>query len=64
MNQLFVQFAFARAYVRCTIRSERGASLVEYALLLVFIVLAAIGGLEFLGQNTTKPYSNAASGLG
>lgn len=64
MNHYFMQLAFARAYVRCHIRDQRGATLVEYALLLVFIVLAALGGLKFLGENTSKPYSAAGSGLG
>jgi Flp pilus assembly pilin Flp len=38
-------------------REERGASLVEYALLLALIAVVAIGALTFLGSstNTNQP---------
>jgi len=33
-------------------KGERGASLVEYALLVALVAGAAIGGITLLGQNT------------
>jgi Flp pilus assembly pilin Flp len=42
---------------------ERGASLIEYVLLLSLIVLACIAAMTFLGKATSRPYSGAASGL-
>lgn len=43
--------------------SRRGASLVEYVLLISLMALACFVATKYLGTNTTKPYSGAASGL-
>jgi Flp pilus assembly pilin Flp len=45
------------------IGSERGQDLVEYALLLVFIVLAAIAVLPTLGSAVNNVFSQSASSL-
>jgi large repetitive protein len=42
---------------------ERGATLVEYALLLALIAAVAVGSLVFLGQSTTRTLSLAAQKL-
>ena len=42
---------------------ERGASLVEYVLLLSLVALACFAALKFFGTQTAVPYSGAASGL-
>ena len=44
-------------------REERGASLVEYALLLALIAIVAIGALTFLGDSVSKTLNNTASTL-
>lgn len=44
-------------------RSERGASLVEYALLLTFIAIACIAALGFLGGNLSENYSTNTTSL-
>jgi len=43
---------------------ERGASLVEYALLLALIAIVCIGGVTLIGQATMDPLSSAASMFG
>lgn len=43
---------------------ERGASLVEYALLMALIALVCIGGVTLIGQATMDPLSSAASMFG
>lgn len=48
---------------RIGIEDERGASLVEYVLLIAFIALACIAALTALGPSVSEPYSNAASSL-
>lgn len=45
-------------------RPERGASLVEYALLIGLIALVCIAAVGFLGAETRKPFSEFASRLG
>lgn len=44
-------------------RTDRGASLVEYALLLVLITLVVIGALEALGSDTSESVDDSASSL-
>jgi pilus assembly protein Flp/PilA len=43
---------------------ERGASLVEYALLLALIALVCIGALQLLGNDVSTPLSGVGSSLG
>ena len=42
---------------------EKGASLVEYALLVALIAVIAIAGVRVLGQNISNQFSSAASQL-
>ncbi len=44
--------------------AERGASLVEYALLLALIAVVCIAAVTTLGGTTAVPYSEVASTLG
>ncbi len=55
---------FTRAWIRSHMGGDRGASLIEYALLLVLIVLVAIGAVAALGNGTSSRYSDIASQLG
>lgn len=43
---------------------ERGASLVEYALLLALVAIVCIGGVTLIGRATVEPLSSAASMFG
>ena len=43
---------------------ERGASMVEYALLLVFIALVAIAALTAIGITVSGEFSDINSGFG
>ena len=47
-----------------TIRDERGASLVEYALLIALIAVVCIIAIVFLGNSLNGNYSRSASKLG
>jgi Flp pilus assembly pilin Flp len=42
---------------------RRGASLVEYVLLISLMALACLVAAKYLGTSTARPYSGAASGL-
>ena len=44
-------------------KKEKGASLVEYALLLALIAVVAIGGLRILGGEITTKFSDISSTL-
>ncbi len=43
--------------------SERGASLVEYALLVALIAVVCIGAVTFLGNQTATSYSQLGNSL-
>ncbi len=43
---------------------DEGATLVEYALLLVFIAVIAIAALQFLGNTVSDQVENVASTIG
>ena len=42
-------------------RSERGAALVEYALLIALIAVVCIAAITLLGQSADKKFSEVAS---
>lgn len=44
--------------------SDRGASLVEYALLVALIAVVCIGALQLLGDNASEGFSNVANEIG
>ncbi len=44
-------------------KTERGASMVEYALLIVMIALVAVGALRLLGNSLSAEYSEIDSGI-
>ncbi|MSV48234.1 MAG: Flp family type IVb pilin [Actinobacteria bacterium] len=45
-------------------KTERGASLVEYALLVALIAVVCIGAVTFLANGTKKTFSSAGTSLG
>jgi pilus assembly protein Flp/PilA len=44
-------------------RTERGASLVEYALLVALIAVVCIVAISLLGTNASKKFSSVGSAL-
>jgi pilus assembly protein Flp/PilA len=63
MNQIMVWQAVLVSWVRSHVsgKDDRGASLVEYALLLALIAVVAIGALIFLGGAVNNTLNNVAS---
>jgi pilus assembly protein Flp/PilA len=45
-------------------RSERGASLVEYVLLVSLIAVVCIGAISFLGNKASDRFSSVGSSIG
>jgi pilus assembly protein Flp/PilA len=45
-------------------KDEKGASMVEYALLVVLIAIIAIIAISLAGQNVSKAFSTIATSLG
>ncbi|WP_300377663.1 Flp family type IVb pilin [Henriciella sp.] len=44
-------------------KSDRGATAVEYGLVMALMVLAIIGGITALGTNTSGNFDSAAEGF-
>jgi Flp pilus assembly pilin Flp len=51
------------SFMRKFVRDEEGQDLVEYALLLVFLALAAISVLPALGSSVNRVFSQSNSSL-
>ncbi|MCM2359268.1 MAG: Flp family type IVb pilin [Geobacteraceae bacterium] len=56
LTELYVKFI-------CAIKSEKGQTLVEYALLLVLIAIVVIAILGTLGKTTCNVYSRVSESL-
>lgn len=62
-NQMVLLRESLRTVVRRHIADERGASLVEYALLLALIVMVCIGAMTVLGTATGDSVSRTADSV-
>jgi len=58
------QYEFIKAWMTAQTRTERGASLVEYALLVALIAVVCIGAVTFLGNSASTKFSTVGSSLG
>ena len=56
-------FAFTRAWVIAHIRSERAASLVEYALLVALIAVVCIAAVTTLGKSASSKFSTVGRSI-
>lgn len=58
-------FDYLNAWVqtRLGIRSDRGASLVEYALLVALIAVVCIAAVTLLGKSASSKFSSVASAI-
>ena len=65
LNQVMLWQAMLVGWVRDHLapKEERGASLVEYALLLALIAVVAIGALIFLGHTVNNTLNNVANAI-
>lgn len=45
------------------VKNNKGQTLVEYALIIVLIALAAIAAMKFLGGSVNNAYSSASNSL-
>jgi pilus assembly protein Flp/PilA len=57
------QVRFLTAWVTAHIKSDRGASLVEYALLVALIAVVCIAAVTTLGKNASSKFSSVGNSL-
>ncbi len=64
ITPMMTQFNVLATYLRARFGdTERGASLVEYALLVALIAVVAIVGITFLGKSANDKLSGAGSSI-
>ncbi len=57
------EFFTAWAVTRLGIKSDKGASLVEYALLVALIAVVCIAAVSLLGRNASNKFSSVGSAI-
>ncbi len=62
MNQLTKMYVWFLTLM-APLKSRKGQTLVEYALILVFIAIVIILAATFLGERTSNVYSRVANSL-
>lgn len=62
MNRLWV--AISNYFAEPSRQSDRGASLVEYALLVALIAVVCILAVTFLGQSASNKFNTVGSSIG
>lgn len=60
----FTQLIFSRLRAAGTRTADRGASLVEYAMLVMLIAVVCLVAITAIGTKTAVPLSSTASSLG
>ncbi|MEY2450316.1 MAG: pilus assembly protein Flp/PilA [Acidimicrobiaceae bacterium] len=57
-------YQYLVTWIRAHTDDERGASLVEYALLVALIAIVCIAAITLLGNNSSKAFDGTAQSLG
>ena len=60
---MMVQFDFLKTWLKAQAKTERGASLVEYALLVALIAVVCIAAVSFIGSNANDKFSEVGTAL-
>jgi pilus assembly protein Flp/PilA len=59
-----VQYEFIKTWLQAQAKTERGASLVEYALLVALIAVVCIAAITFIGGQAEDKFSEVGNSLG
>jgi pilus assembly protein Flp/PilA len=57
-------YQFLATWIRAHAKDERGASLVEYALLVALIAIVCLAAITLLGGNASEKFDSTANSLG
>ena len=58
-----LHYEFVAAWMKAQTKTERGASLVEYALLVALIAVVCIAAVTLLGQSASEKFSQVDSSI-
>jgi pilus assembly protein Flp/PilA len=62
-TQMITSYQFLNAWIQAHIKSERGASLVEYALLVALIAVVCIAAVTTLGKSASSKFSTVGASI-
>ena len=60
---MITSYEFLATWLRARFDEERGASLVEYALLVALIAVVCIAAVTLLGNNASAKFNSVASSI-
>ncbi|MEY2423725.1 MAG: pilus assembly protein Flp/PilA [Acidimicrobiaceae bacterium] len=60
---MLVTYDFLANWIRAHVNDDRGASLVEYALLVALIAVVCIAAITLLGNNASTKFDNTANSI-
>ena len=60
---MLTSYDFVSAWLQARCKTDRGASLVEYALLVALIAIVCIIAITFLGNSADSKFSQVGSGI-
>ena len=60
---MLTSYEFVSAWLQARCKTDRGASLVEYALLVALIAVVCIGAVSILAGGAKKTFSSVGSNL-
>ena len=60
---MLASYEFVSAWLQARTSTDRGASLVEYALLVALIAVVCIIAITFLGQSASSKFSSVGSAV-
>lgn len=60
---MILQYNFLKAWLTAQAKTERGASLVEYALLVALIAVVCIGAVTLLGKQANSTFSKTGNAI-
>ena len=61
---MITSYQFLSTWLQSKVSDERGASLVEYALLVALIAVICIVAITFLGESASEQFSTVGSAVG
>jgi len=61
---MLTSYQFIATWLRARLEDERGASLVEYALLVALIAVVCIAAITLLGNNASTKFDSVANSIG
>jgi pilus assembly protein Flp/PilA len=60
---MLITFEFVANWIRARVDDDRGASLVEYALLVALIAVVCIAAVTLLGNNASTKFESTANSI-